>query len=67
MLTIIIEIAYLVGALAFVLGLRQLSSPDTAARGNRLAAIGMGIAIVAALVTPAAGPVSNLAWVAGAL
>lgn len=66
MLSTIIDLAYLIGALAFVLGLRRLSSPDTARRGNQLAAIGMGIAIVATIAAPVAGA-GNYIWIAGAL
>ncbi len=65
MLGAFINLAYLVGALAFVLGLRRLSSPDTAKNGNRLAAIGMGIAIVATLLTP--GGNGTLIWILGAM
>jgi NAD(P) transhydrogenase subunit beta len=65
MLGAVINLAYLVGALAFVLGLRRLSSPDTAKNGNRLAAIGMGIAIVATLLTP--GSNGTMIWILGAM
>ncbi len=46
----IIQSAYLVAAILFILGLRNLSSPKTAVRGNQLAATGMLIAIVATMV-----------------
>ncbi len=46
----VIQSAYLVAAVLFILGLRNLSSAKTAVRGNQLAAIGMLIAIVATLV-----------------
>jgi NAD(P) transhydrogenase subunit beta len=46
----LIQIAYLVAAALFTLGLRNLSSPRTAPRGNRLAAVGMLIAVVATLL-----------------
>jgi len=46
----IIQSAYLAAAILFILGLRNLSSPKTAVRGNQLAAIGMFIAIVSTLV-----------------
>ncbi len=49
----VIQTAYLVAAVLFILGLRNLSSPKTAVRGNQLAAIGMLIAIVATLVNGA--------------
>jgi NAD(P) transhydrogenase subunit beta len=40
-----IAIAYIVAAVLFILGLKRLSSPATARSGNRLAAIGMAIAL----------------------
>jgi NAD(P) transhydrogenase subunit beta len=46
----IIQLAYLVAAILFILGLRNLSSPRSAPRGNLLAAIGMLVAVVAILV-----------------
>ncbi|MBP9873706.1 MAG: NAD(P)(+) transhydrogenase (Re/Si-specific) subunit beta [Haliscomenobacter sp.] len=47
-----IKLSYLVGSLAFVWGLRLLSSPDSARKGNIIAGFGMGIAIVAAMLDP---------------
>ena len=44
------ELCYLVAAVCFILGLKWLSSPATALRGNRLSAGGMLIAIAATLV-----------------
>ena len=44
-----IEIAYVAAAALFIFGLKLLGSPGTARRGNMLSAIGMLIAIVAAL------------------
>lgn len=46
----LIQIAYLVAAVLFILGLRNLSNPRTAVRGNALSAVGMLVAIVATLV-----------------
>jgi NAD(P) transhydrogenase subunit beta len=48
--TNLIQAAYLVAAVLFILGLRGLSSPKTAVRGNQMAAVGMLIAIVATLL-----------------
>ena len=45
----LVKLLYLLAAVLFILGLRGLSSPATARGGNRLAAIGMLIAIVATL------------------
>ena len=63
----IINIAYLIGALAFVWGLRLLSSPDTARRGNTVAGVGMVIAIIAAIGQPIEGASNNYLWIIGAL
>ncbi|MFK7982214.1 MAG: NAD(P)(+) transhydrogenase (Re/Si-specific) subunit beta [Saprospiraceae bacterium] len=67
MLGSIVNIAYLVGASSFVWGLRQLSTPDTARKGNLLAAFGMGIAIVATMILPMAGAPNNYAWILGGM
>lgn len=48
----IVEFGYLLGVVLFIIGLRQLSSPRTARRGNLLAAAGMGIAILVTLIVP---------------
>ncbi len=50
MTTTLIQFAYLVAAVLFILGLRNLSSPKTATLGNQMAAVGMLIAIVATLL-----------------
>jgi len=42
----ILEISYIIASLCFVFGLKMLSHPDTARRGNIIAAIGMGLAII---------------------
>ena len=48
--TTLIQLAYLVASVLFILGLRNLSSPRTASLGNQMAAVGMLIAIVATLL-----------------
>ena len=45
-----IPIAYLLASSMFILGLKRLSSPRTAPSGNRLAAAGMLIAVIATLL-----------------
>ena len=47
---IFIPIIYLFSAVLFILGLRQLSHPRTAPKGNNTAAIGMLLAIIATLL-----------------
>jgi NAD(P) transhydrogenase subunit beta len=44
-----VDVAYLITAICFILGLRFLSSPKTARLGNRISAVGMLIAVVATL------------------
>src|SRR5437763_5290025 len=46
----VIAVSYIVAAILFIFGLKQLSSPSTARAGNRLAAIGMAIALGATLL-----------------
>ncbi len=57
----LIQLSYLVAAVLFILGLRMLSSPKTASRGNLTAAVGMFIAIVATLVNSG---VVDYRWIA---
>jgi NAD(P) transhydrogenase subunit beta len=47
----IIQIAYLAAAVLLIVGLKFLSSPPRARRGNQLAAIGMAVAIFATFLT----------------
>src|SRR6267143_1668716 len=48
-MTIVVTLAYLVAAVLFILGLRQLSSPKSARNGNFTAAAGMVIALIATI------------------
>ena len=64
---IICQVAYLIGAVCFILGLRGLSAPSTARRGNLIAAVGMGIAIAASLAYPIETDANNYQWIFGAL
>ena len=64
---ILVRIAWLVGAVAFVLGLGRMNSPATARNGNLVSAGGMTIAIVATailiLLRQVNGvPVAGVAW-----
>ncbi len=49
---VLINVAYLIAAVCFIVGLKLLSSPATARRGNQIAALGMAIAVVATLFMP---------------
>jgi NAD(P) transhydrogenase subunit beta len=46
----LIQFAYVASAGLFIYGLKQLGSPATARRGNKMSAIGMLVAIIAALL-----------------
>ena len=46
----LIQASYVAAALLFIFGLKRLSSPATARSGNRLAAVGMAIALAATLL-----------------
>jgi len=48
--TIVIPVIYLISAVLFILGLKQLSHPRTAPKGNTTAAVGMLLAIVGTLM-----------------
>ncbi|MGD8496162.1 MAG: NAD(P)(+) transhydrogenase (Re/Si-specific) subunit beta [Gemmatimonadales bacterium] len=47
---LIIQLSYLLSAVLFIVGLKRLSSPATARKGNALAAAGMLLAVVATLL-----------------
>jgi NAD(P) transhydrogenase subunit beta len=46
------DLAYLVSAVLFILGLKSMAHPRTAVRGNVLGMLGMGVAIVTAILVP---------------
>ncbi len=48
----IIDFVYLISAVLFMLGIKNLSSPATAKFGNKLSMAGMGVAIIATLASP---------------
>ena len=48
----VIDVAYFISAILFILGLKFLSSPPRARRGNQIAAGGMGLAILATFLSP---------------
>src|SRR6185503_2521576 len=71
----ILKICYLFGSLSFIVGLKMLSKPDTAKKGNLFAALGMIIGIAGTIlfhqstdeVTGAAQPIGNLMFIFGAI
>ena len=56
----IFSFAYLVATILFVFGLKGLSSPKTAMRGNLFAMLGMAIAVFATVLHP---EVKNYTWI----
>ena len=54
-----IQALYLVAVIIFILGLRGLAGPKTAPTGNKIAAVGMLIAIVATLLIPGVLPTAT--------
>ena len=61
----ILEITYIIASILFILGLKMLSHPLTARRGNFLAAIGMVMAIVATILfhRKDGEPIGNIGWI----
>jgi NAD(P) transhydrogenase subunit beta len=62
----ILTICYLVGAITFILGLKMLSHPQSARRGNLIAAFGMSVAILGTIFLyrdDAGNRLHNHAWI----
>lgn len=67
---ILLQLSYLIGSITFILGLKMLSSADSARRGNLLAAAGMGIAIVGTIFfhkDSEGHAIGNLIWILAAM
>jgi proton-translocating NAD(P)+ transhydrogenase subunit beta len=54
-MTPLVQVLYLIAFSLFIYGLMGLTGPKTAVRGNLIAAVGMGIAVVATLLIPGMG------------
>ncbi|MGA1978306.1 MAG: NAD(P)(+) transhydrogenase (Re/Si-specific) subunit beta [Bacteroidales bacterium] len=65
----ILEITYIVASVLFIFGLKMLSHPLTARKGNMLAAFGMAFAIVATILfhRKDGEPIRNIPWILGAI
>ncbi len=70
MLSSILNIIYLVASITFIIGLKMLSRPESARKGNLIAAAGMGFAIFGTIFLYQSSDgvhLGNLPWMFGAL
>jgi NAD(P) transhydrogenase subunit beta len=66
----ILTLCYLLGSVTFILGLKMLSNPATARRGNLIAAFGMSIAILGTIFLyrdDQGNRLHNYAWIFGGI
>ncbi|MBX2932665.1 MAG: NAD(P)(+) transhydrogenase (Re/Si-specific) subunit beta [Ferruginibacter sp.] len=65
----LLTICYLIGSITFIIGLKMLSNPATARRGNLIAAAGMAIAIIGTifLYQSEGQKLHNYGWIFGGL
>jgi NAD(P) transhydrogenase subunit beta len=65
----VLEITYILASVLFILGLKMLSHPLTARRGNMLAAAGMIMAIIATILfhRKEGEPIGNIGYIIGAI
>jgi len=65
----LLSLSYLIGSVSFIIGLKMLSHPETARKGNLYAAIGMTLAIFATifLYTKDGVGLGNHLWIFGGL
>lgn len=71
----ILKICYLLGSISFIIGLKMLSKPDSARKGNLIAAFGMMIAIIGTVLfhedvdelTGSIQRIGNLTYIFGAI
>ncbi|MDG2362603.1 MAG: NAD(P)(+) transhydrogenase (Re/Si-specific) subunit beta [Flavobacteriales bacterium] len=62
-----IELLYIVSTILLLIGLRNLSSPATARKGNLIAASGMILAIVVSIFSPLEGNNGNYLYIFGGI
>lgn len=63
----ILDFLYLICIVLFIVGLKRLSHPDTAKKGNLIAAVGMGAAMLITMFYPNEGISNNYLWIFGGL
>lgn len=65
-----LEISYLIASIAFIIGLKFLGHPETARKGNIIAAIGMFIAVFTTIFlykSPEGKSLGNYVWIFGGI
>jgi NAD(P) transhydrogenase subunit beta len=63
----ILDFLYLITIILFIIGLKRLSHPDTAKKGNMIAGIGMGAAMLITMFYPMDNSSNNYLWIVGGL
>jgi len=65
----LLEIAYLIGSISFVLGLKMMGQPDSARKGNGVAAFGMGVSVLGTLflTSDGFGVIPHIGLILGAI
>ena len=65
----VLEITYVIASVLFILGLKMLSHPLTARRGNTLAAAGVVLAIIATILfhQKDGKPIGNIGYILAAI
>ena len=61
---LLVHLAYLAAAICFIVGLKFLSSPANARRGNQIAMVGMALAVGTTLFLPG---LKNMGLILGAM
>ncbi len=65
MQAVIINLAYIISAVLFILGIKQLGSAETARQGNRISSFGMLLAVVVTLINQ--NVFTSWYWIIGGL
>ncbi len=59
----LLDFLYLISIILFIIGLKRLSHPETAKRGNLIAGVGMGFAIIVTMFYPMENAHNNYPWI----
>jgi len=60
----LVDVLYLISVIGFLWGLKKLSSPVSAAKGNQYAMFGMGLGVLTSLIVPIDDAYNNYIWIA---